>query len=72
MEAYQDPQPGCYGEPHDTACCVLGWYVDFFFDLGECVNGNELCHFSGYSAQKLVHMAGPFVSMEECIEMGPD
>jgi len=66
--AYQDILPGCEGEPMETHCCILGWYIIFFVDLGECLNGNEVCMFSGYSAQKIVDIAGPFGTLQECID----
>jgi len=66
VSAYQHPSlPGCEGEPHPVKCCKTGAMIKAFHEY-ECINGIELCTFSGYSAQKVRGIDGPYNTAEEC------
>lgn len=66
VEAYQHPvSPGCVGVPHIVKCCKTGAMIKAF-DAYECINGIELCTFSGFSAQHVVSHDGPYDTADDC------
>jgi len=71
---YQSPEGGCKGVPNGIEkCCRPGWMI---FEWGEydleCQNYWELCIWTGYSAQMLLNVEGPyddeFICQEYCEE----
>ena len=70
MDSFQDGsgKTGCDQTFVDTkTCCQLGAAITAWLDADlECVRGRELCIFTGYTAQKLKNMKGPYDSQAEC------
>jgi len=66
--AYQDVQPGCVGTQFEESCCVQGWRIISFMLDEVCVNGYEICVFSGFTAQQIHNIAGPFNTRDACFE----
>ena len=46
--------------------CVLGSWLNLFFDNCECSSGNEVIFYSGSSAQKITDIQGPFDDFATC------
>jgi len=65
MAAYQNPLPGCVGEPNYISCCVLGQDI-IEWEPYECINQFELCILSGYTAQRIDNWSGPYDSVDDC------
>ena len=67
VRAHQGYMGDCT-DPYVVAkCCREGWYINDWGDFGaECQNWWELCIVSGYTAQEVLSIAGPFDTLEEC------
>jgi len=68
VNAYQEPgKSGCNGAFETVRCCQYGSIINDFETYGLwCINGIEICTYTGYSAQELVNVIGPYLTEEEC------
>lgn len=75
VDVFQDETPatGCDQEFIMTInCCAMGGALEDWYDVGgPCVDGSELCPFSGFSSQRPTCIMGPYDSYEECCEANP-
>lgn len=63
------PAESCSGGYIDnSSCCLLGADINAWFTANwECKSGFELCLFTGFSAQRLVDIQGPFDTHAACV-----
>jgi hypothetical protein len=66
--AFQNPLPGCEGTAYYLDCCYRGDLLNYWAENRQCDNGWEACVFTGYSAQRLIGVQGPYSSMRECFD----
>jgi len=52
----------------NLTCCIPGLTLNGWIDGGnECTDGGEACLFSGFSAQRLKTISGPYDTPMECL-----
>ena len=70
VRCHQDMTPveDCSQTYVDTvSCCVSGQdIITFIYGGYECKAGYELCTFSGYTAQHVIDIKGPFIDYDAC------
>ncbi len=71
VDWYQDAsgKTGCDQEYQgEHKCCEpgIGIFVFLAFEL-ECKRGSELCTITGFSAQRLISVFGPYDNMGACL-----
>lgn len=71
IAGYQDvtPKTGCDQELVGViSCCPSGAVLNQWINFGlECEDGWELCPFTGYTAQRLLGVAGPYDTFQACM-----
>jgi len=52
-----------------TCCCTTGAQIlSWINGNNECDAGWELCPFSGYTAQRLIDVKGPYTLRQDCVD----
>lgn len=64
--------PGCIGDPTPVGCCKEGSELIAYLKDPQCVNGAEICIYTGYTAQRVYNISGPYDSWDECDEAGDE
>lgn len=63
------PVNTCSGAYIDNCtCCRLGADIDAYLKIPvECRSGSELCMFTGFSAQRVINVEGPYDDFDACV-----
>lgn len=65
VKSYENGDGVCHDYLFDQYCCKSGQIIIDWLPLW-CQAGNELCHWSTFTAQQIMNYEGPYDAVEEC------